>query len=1199
MGASYFVTGNGHRAIVFTDTAAEHFVVAGAGYSRTAADGAFAELDPEMEMAANEPYFEFVSKKHLGDWVKTDKTHYKTCADEECVHYNNLKISEADHQTTANANCVSKAICDVCGEYGEKAPDVHDTRDPETKYLINEGTHQLVYSCCEMPYGGAEPAEHDADTIDCPEGSAVLKQMCSVCGYEHTNLQVSIAAPENLVWDGAPKEAVVTSGIARSALPPVKYYTYTDDIRSEEAMAEGEFPTAAGKYAAVQEVAIGERIYRPEVVYAIPRKPLQEEMVTLSSELTGVTIIYDGKPKKLPEITVTDETIKLEKGKDYEVSFTQDGKSVETDLNALTNAGTITITVTGMGNYSGEVQKDFVIEKAEPTASQFKFTAPSDLNYDGSRKEAIVSVPNTVVGLENYVVEYCLSDAKADGNYTETVPIDAGEYLVRVSVKENQNYKEQVVSHADWKFEIAKADVSGVDAINKVYTDNTNRLQIIVTENDRFSGASFTGYTRVDTEKQDQLTADITYTYGENQTTDNVSVVQSYISGLPDGAETTVKYKLIPKDPNYIGETIEQSITVSRVKLVFTQNDKPVSVSTLLEDGNNVTYGNENYIMLDGLKAEGNQDMDKESSHFTVKYFSEDEEVTNRPLPVGSYEFRVYYSGELGEKTFTDVLVFGPGYLYVEKRTIKETDVSVTPVEGLVHNGQNQTLVTGNTAGGKLMYSLDNMKTWVENPEMKDPAAYWVYYKVEADNNHEGLPASVDRKVKAVILPKLEATYGTTLQMVEEGIPKNRGIWTFERPHEEKVGNVTKDGNTFQMSYTPNDQNDPTLTNQNVVIHVAPAHVELDVSLIKPRYHKYTGAEIKPSVSVKVLSDWAAEDKTFPATEYEKVYSSITHPGDTAVVRPGKARVTIESNGNYIFDNTEEELTEEYIIFRAGYVALADTAQAVPPELKTTYATGADMKQALGEKLGESFPESKRAYVKYLMMNENKSALYDEFYWPDGGYGTLSWDYIGDLSQEDTFVVYGMYLVTSNRLGTRAGEIFQMTETDDTTPGTNEFYVAEDGIKFRLKNYAALCFAAEVDPNAVYEIGTSAKNGTVAFSIGSDSTLFTSATAKAGEKITVKATPKTNYALTKVQYLYEEGDATKAVTVEQNFSGKYIFEMPDRDITIKATFARKTSDSKNPYSGDRSRIGLWTGILALSGAGIAALVVFWLRKRKK
>ena len=79
--------------------------------------------------------------------------------------------------------------------------------------------------------------------------------------------------------------------------------------------------------------------------------------------VAGESFIYTGSPIT-PAVSVTLKNTQLVEGRDYTLAYTDH-----------TNAGTATVTVTGIGNYIGTAKKTFVISKAAapeiswPTAS--------------------------------------------------------------------------------------------------------------------------------------------------------------------------------------------------------------------------------------------------------------------------------------------------------------------------------------------------------------------------------------------------------------------------------------------------------------------------------------------------------------------------------------------------------------------------------------------------------------------------------------------------------------------------------------------------------------------------------------------------------------------------------------------------------------------------------------------------------------
>jgi hypothetical protein len=76
------------------------------------------------------------------------------------------------------------------------------------------------------------------------------------------------------------------------------------------------------------------------------------------------SVTYTGSAKK-PNVTVKDGDYTLVEGKDYTVTYSNN-----------TNAGTATATVTGKGNYTGSVSKNFTINKAsrDVTFNPYHFT---------------------------------------------------------------------------------------------------------------------------------------------------------------------------------------------------------------------------------------------------------------------------------------------------------------------------------------------------------------------------------------------------------------------------------------------------------------------------------------------------------------------------------------------------------------------------------------------------------------------------------------------------------------------------------------------------------------------------------------------------------------------------------------------------------------------------------------------------------
>ena len=133
-----------------------------------------------------------------------------------------------------------------------------------------------------------------------------------------------------------------------------------------------------------------------ELEFKIDPAPLTADMVTLGQ--TDVT--YNGTERK-PALSVKQGETTLTEGTDYEVSYKR-GDAATTDF---TSAGAVKITVTGKGNYTGTVTKEYVIGKADVPAGNLAYTPPADLIYTGQSKTAAVTV-NSLTGIGTVTVKY-------------------------------------------------------------------------------------------------------------------------------------------------------------------------------------------------------------------------------------------------------------------------------------------------------------------------------------------------------------------------------------------------------------------------------------------------------------------------------------------------------------------------------------------------------------------------------------------------------------------------------------------------------------------------------------------------------------------------------------------------------------------------------------------------------------------------
>ena len=94
------------------------------------------------------------------------------------------------------------------------------------------------------------------------------------------------------------------------------------------------------------------------------------------------------------------------------------------------------------------------INKKTLTMSNFTFTPPSDLIYDGSEKTAAVTVNDGIEGTEAITVKYY----DINGTQLDSAPVDVGTYTVCIDVAGNNNYADVTdMTDSTWIFEVEQA----------------------------------------------------------------------------------------------------------------------------------------------------------------------------------------------------------------------------------------------------------------------------------------------------------------------------------------------------------------------------------------------------------------------------------------------------------------------------------------------------------------------------------------------------------------------------------------------------------------------------------------------------------------------------------------------------------------------------------------------------------------------
>lgn len=1113
---------------------------------------------------------EFIGDEHVGEWITGNNEHYKTCSESSCALYENTAVGN------------------------------HPIDDTPKYESISNTKHCVMYNCCNKVKEGLGSEKHDLNYSIADSAIQVICADCRATG------SITLSANDTEKGSEELDVSYTTAGILAGKEPEI---IYTNAAKEEVT------PEALGKYTVT--MSYGGQTVTKEV--EITKINISGAVVTVGGIYT-----YNGTAHELEDVTVTLNGGAVLDSNRYTLSYER--KAADSDeftaTDDLTNAGNIRVTATVKADdaqYTGSASTTFYITKAEVPDDAYSVALPTkNPVYDGQEKRLECN-KKSEYAQEQFGVATAEFYQTVNGTETKVSAINAGTYTVKIRVAESDNYNEKVLPGTE-TFTIDKADVGANDAPNKLYIDKTNRTQTIVS-NSSFEPASFAGvYVQKGAEAADDLNSDITYYYGDSKSTKQTDTLMDYIDGQENDTDIPVRYSMKPGNPNYTGETKLQTIMVRKVDITFKLDEEESFAPTdLLTKGNTITYGDTDFLSLDGLTAhvgDKSDAYDAQVGNFFVKYTGDGVQGEKDAPEVKYNKFTVFYSGELNGTKFEDVPVCGPQYLTVNKKT---PAVTVKPAAELVYpaNGQDQILEVATTDGGTLKYRIHGQTSWEETLTLKDAAVYWVYYKVEGGDNYKDLPESLEqRKITVKVLPNLRATYKDKLSTVT--LPDG---WTWEL-NNEKLENLEvgpageygpgegKEEYQFTMAYNAdkNSAQHPTATGEKIFVKVDKLKTKVTVTLLD-KYLKYESGQ-KVEAKVTVRAEGAATD--LPANEYAAVCSNITNTTDTEVKNPGRAQIKVAAanNGNYEFLNDEAELTKEYVVYWPIGLDFTDTwkfAEHQNTDMDAKgYPDGKSVKAELNKKLDDTqYPVTQRKYLNFTMKEGERTYVYNPVYWPDDGV-TFTLSYPANVNKEDALKIYAMYTVTAGEnedraeLGTVAGsEPFEITEASGTELGINEYQKTETQIKIRLKNYAAICIAATENPDKEYDVTTktnSSSKGTIKFKGTTVTTASASGKAKKGEVITVNVSPATGYELTRLNYSYISGTEKVTTAIDKDSNGKYTFTMPAASVEINATFDKK---KVNPSSGDSSNIYLWVVILAASGAAIGALMAFWFKKRKK
>lgn len=206
------------------------------------------------------------------------------------------------------------------------------------------------------------------------------------------NAEVNVLSTD-IIYDGTAKEAIVQVIVDNKVLKKDTDYTATYADNTKVGTAK------------VTITGIGNYIGTVTKTYEIKPATLKVENVTLKA----TEYIYDGSAKQA-DVIVKVGAATLVKDTDYKVAYANN-----------TEAGTAAVTITGMGNYTGLVEKEYIIKPCSVESAELTLEA-TEVTFNGMEQSPAVQVTlgeKVLVNGTDYNVTY--TNNKDKGLATVTV----------------------------------------------------------------------------------------------------------------------------------------------------------------------------------------------------------------------------------------------------------------------------------------------------------------------------------------------------------------------------------------------------------------------------------------------------------------------------------------------------------------------------------------------------------------------------------------------------------------------------------------------------------------------------------------------------------------------------------------------------------------------------------------------------------
>ena len=458
--------------------------------------------------------------------------------------------------------------------------------------------------------------------------------------------------------------------------------------------------------------------------------------------ISANNVTYTGAENK-PAVTVILTGKTLKETTDYTLSYSGD----------LVNAGVVTVTATGTGNYSGQVNTSYTIEPKDVSAFTVN-VQDENLTYDRTAKRPTFTVfdGETQVDISNFYATYSsninagegILTLRATGNYTGTLTEN---FTIQKATISSVSLFESVVTYTGEQIEVGVSEVKAGDTVlfaseyDVQYDNNTAVGEATVTvtakANSNFTGSKSATFTisKAVISGISLSTSSAIYS-GKAQ---SISVAEAWTS---NGTRVTSGYTAHYARDNGSGyETTTDFTSAGIIRVTITLDEES------------------NYSLADDVYADFVIEKRNLNNGLNISYFTTDDEGEEIPLT--------------GDLTYVGREVY-PKLSFGGAQLIKDTDFEyVVTLSGRVESGEHTNAgeysltITG--LGNYTGVVIKNYKVIAADIDFTNQEFdYVVNETFTYDGNaqtFENISTGIDISYEDSLLGTIELSYGTDFEL--------------------------------------------------------------------------------------------------------------------------------------------------------------------------------------------------------------------------------------------------------------------------------------------------------------------------------------------------------------------------------------------------------------------------------------------------